>query len=54
MQKFYEQNCLLEQTYFKDDTKKIKDLVNDAISTLGEKLAVRRLYLMKVGGKYVN
>jgi elongation factor Ts len=42
MQKFYEDNVLLEQRYFKDDTKKIKDLINEAVAAIGEKIEVGR------------
>jgi elongation factor Ts len=43
MQKFYEDNVLLEQKYFKDETKKIKDLVNDLVAAIGEKIEVGRM-----------
>ncbi len=49
LEKFYQENCLLEQTYFRDETKKVRNLVDDAISKLGEKISVGRIYRMSVG-----
>ena len=35
MQKFFQESCLLEQTYIKDPDKKVKDLITESIATLG-------------------
>lgn len=48
MQKFYEDFVLLEQRYFKDESKTIKDLINDAVASLGEKIEVGRFCRMKL------
>ena len=40
MSKFYEQVCLLNQTYIKDDKKKISDLVDEATAKMGEKIEI--------------
>lgn len=50
LEKFYEENCLMEQRYFKDESLKIADLVNEAIAKIGEKINVSRIYRMEVGG----
>lgn len=42
IEKFYEQVCLLDQPYVRDNDKKIKDLINEKISTIGENIRVRR------------
>ena len=44
LNKYYEEVCLLEQFYVKDESskKKIKDLINEAIAKLGEKIEVMR------------
>lgn len=42
MSKFYEEHCLLEQAFVKDDKKKIGQLVTEAIASLGENIVVRR------------
>jgi len=38
--KFYDDICLLNQTYIKDETKKISDLIGAAIAKTGEKIEV--------------
>lgn len=48
MQKFYEDFVLLEQRYFKDESKTIKDLINENIAALGEKIEVGRFCRMKL------
>ncbi|MCE5201686.1 MAG: translation elongation factor Ts [Synergistaceae bacterium] len=40
--KFYEENCLLEQKYVRDPDKKIKDLLIENIAKIGENIVVRR------------
>lgn len=47
--KFYEQVCLLEQTFIKDPDVKIKDLLNEKISKIGENLIIRRFERFEVG-----
>jgi len=41
--KFYEQVCLLQQPYIKDDKQKIADLINEATAKLGEKIEVKKI-----------
>jgi elongation factor Ts len=48
--KFYEENCLLEQPFIKDDSVKVKDLVRAYIGQLGENIIVRRFSRLEVGG----
>ena len=40
--KFYEENCLMEQKYIRDPDKKIKDLVVENIAKIGENIKVGR------------
>ncbi len=49
MDKFYEDNCLYEQHFIKDESMTIKELVDQAIAKMGEKISVRRFVRMKVG-----
>lgn len=49
MEKFYEENCLYEQHFIKDESLSIKDLVDAAIAKLGENIAIRRFVRFKVG-----
>jgi elongation factor Ts len=48
--KFYEEVCLLEQPFIKDEGIKIKDLITAAIAKLGENIVVRRFARLEVGG----
>ncbi len=43
MQKFFEEVCLLEQKFIKDDTKTIADLINEQTAKLGEKIEVKKI-----------
>ena len=47
--KFYEVNCLMEQSWIRDGDKKIKDVVIDAIAKLGENIVVRRFARFSIG-----
>lgn len=49
MNKFYEELCLLEQPFVKDDKKKVGDLITEAISTTGENIVVRRFARYELG-----
>ena len=49
MEKFYEENCLYEQHYIKDEGVTIGEMVNNAIAKLGENIAIRRFARFKVG-----
>jgi len=41
LEKFYEEHCLLRQTYIKDGSMTVTELVNAAIQKLGENIQVR-------------
>jgi elongation factor Ts len=49
MEKFYEEVCLLEQPFIKDQTISISQLIAGKIGKLGENIAVRRFARFKVG-----
>jgi len=49
MAKFYEEVCLLEQPFIKDQTLSIAQLIAAKIGKLGENIAVRRFARFKVG-----
>jgi elongation factor Ts len=42
LKKFYEDTCLMEQPFVKDEKVKVKDLITEAISTTGENIVIRR------------
>ena len=47
--KYYKEVCLLEQEYFRDPTKTIQDIINEAILSTGEKIKVRRFVRYEMG-----
>ena len=47
--KYYEENCLLEQSYVKDPERKVKDLLADKVATLGENIKIRRFVRYEMG-----
>jgi elongation factor Ts len=49
MEKFYEENCLYEQHYIKDESLTIQEMINQAIANLGENISIRRFVRFKVG-----
>ncbi|MDP2304584.1 MAG: translation elongation factor Ts [Pseudomonadota bacterium] len=51
MSKWYEDVCLLDQKYVKDDSKTIDQLVKEVVSTIGENIKIRRFvrYVMGEG-----
>jgi elongation factor Ts len=49
MEKFYEENCFYEQHFIKDESVTVKEMIDQAIAKMGEKISVRRYVRMKVG-----
>ncbi|HMI52722.1 MAG TPA: translation elongation factor Ts [Candidatus Saccharimonadales bacterium] len=49
MEKFYEENCLYEQHFIKDESVTIGEMVAQAIAKLGENISIRRFVRFKVG-----
>lgn len=49
MEKFYEENCLYEQHFIKDESFNVKHMIEQAIHKLGENISVRRFVRFKVG-----
>jgi len=49
MEKFYEGICLLDQNFIKNPDIKIKDLLSEKISKIGENLKIRRFARFEVG-----
>ena len=47
--KYYEEMCLLEQPFVKDEKVKIKDMLTEATRTTGENIAVRRFVRYQLG-----
>ena len=49
IQKFYKEICLMEQDFVKDPSKTVKEIINDAVLTIGEKITVRRFVRYEMG-----
>jgi len=49
MEKFYQDNVLMEQVFVKDDKVKVKDLIAAAIAKCGENIQVRRFVRYQLG-----
>ncbi len=48
LDKFYEEICLLDQIFIKDDSKRIKDLISEATTKIGEKIEITEFYRMEI------
>lgn len=49
LNKFYEENCLLEQKFVKDPKKSITEIINSATQSIGEKISIRRFVRYQLG-----
>jgi elongation factor Ts len=51
MEKFYEENCLLEQPFVKDTSVSVQEMITQAAAKIGENLVVRRFTRYVLGEK---
>ena len=49
LEKWYGDVCLMEQEYFKDSDKNVKDVLVENIASLGENIQIRRFGRLQVG-----
>ncbi len=49
MNKFYQENCLLEQAFVKDPQKSIKDYLTETIARIGENINITRFVRFQLG-----
>ncbi len=49
VEKFYQSVCLLEQPYIRDPNRTVRDLLNEAISKLGENIIISRFVRFRLG-----
>ncbi len=47
--KFYDENCMLEQGFVRDPSKKVKDLLQELVAKLGENIKIRRFVRFEMG-----
>ncbi|MCI1822087.1 translation elongation factor Ts [Megasphaera sueciensis] len=49
IEKFYKENCLMEQPFIKDSDKDITQVINENIAKIGEKIDIRRYTRYELG-----
>ena len=49
IEKFFQENCLLEQPFVKNSDQSIEDLVTELTSKVGEKITIRRFSVFRLG-----
>lgn len=49
IEKFYQEVCLLDQAYIRDQDKTISDLLNETVGKLGENLIIKRFQRFALG-----
>ena len=47
--KFFQESCLMEQTYIKDSDKKVTDIFTETIASLGENISINRFVRFAIG-----
>ena len=52
--KFYQENVLLEQVFVKDSDKTVQDIITDTIAKLGENIVVSRFVRFQLGEQTYN
>jgi len=54
LNKFYQEVCLMEQTYIKNPDKKVKDLITESVASLGENISINRYIRFAIGESPTN
>jgi elongation factor Ts len=49
MKKFFSENCLVLQTYIRDDDKTVQDLIKETVASTGESIVIRRFERWELG-----
>ena len=49
IEKFYQESCLLEQSFIKDSDKSVQDILMETIAMLGENISIARFSRFEVG-----
>lgn len=49
LSKYFSENCLMEQKWFKDESKTMRNLFDEAVQKLGEPLTVKRIIYWELG-----
>ena len=54
IEKYFQENCLIEQPYIKDNDKSVQDILTESIATLGENISIARYSRFEVGDSTVS
>ena len=54
IEKFYQEKCLLEQPFIKDNDKTVKDILSETVASLGENITISRFARYEVGEGFVS
>jgi elongation factor Ts len=54
IEKFYQEMCLLEQPFIKDNDKTVKDILSETVASLGENITISRFARYEVGEGFVS
>ncbi len=49
LNKFYKDNCLLNQAYVRNPDMSVSDLLNDMIAKMGENITIKRFVRFQIG-----
>lgn len=49
IEKYYKENCLLDQEFIKDPDKTVSQVITEAVAKIGEKIDVRRFVRYELG-----
>ncbi len=49
LEKFYAENCLLNQAFVKDNDKTVQEVLTETIGTLGENIVIKRFSRLQLG-----
>ena len=49
LNKFYKENCLMNQPYVRDPDMTIADLLNEMIAKIGENITIKRFARFQIG-----
>lgn len=49
LNKFFQEQCLLDQAFIKDDSKSIEQLLKEGVATIGENIQVGNFYRIAIG-----
>ncbi|MEW6522173.1 MAG: translation elongation factor Ts [Bacillota bacterium] len=51
MDKYYQELCLMEQAFIRDPSRRVSDIVTDAVARIGENITVGRFVRFEIGEK---